>query len=148
MDPVDFISLAGKLAATANAGDAVYRTAVSRAYYGVFHLAASLLAQLGYSAPRTANVHVFVQHHLNGSGHPSACAAASLLGDLHAARNRADYQLGRNTAGTQAVAKFCVEMAHEIRTALWECSQSPAREQVRSGIAAYVQRGAGTRLPR
>ncbi len=144
MDPVDFISLAGKLAATANAEEAVYRTAVSRAYYGVFHLAASFLSELGFSAPRTANAHVFTQHHLNGSREPSACTAASLLSDLHAARNRADYQLGRDTAGTQAVAKWSVEMAHRIRTALLECSQSPTREQVRTGISAYVQRITGT----
>ena len=143
MDPDDFISLAGKLAATANSDEAVYRTAVSRAYYGAFHLAASLLGELGFSAPRTANAHVFVQHHLNGSGQSSACIAASLLSDLHAARNRADYQLDRDTAGTHAVALLCVETAHEIRTALLECSQPPMREQVRKGIAAYVKRISG-----
>ena len=148
MDPIDFISLAGRLAATADADEAAYRTAVSRAYYGVFHLAASLLAELGFSAPRTANVHVFVQHHLNGSGHPSACTAASLLSDLHAARNRADYQLGHYKAGTQAVAKLSVETAHEIRSALLGCSQPPTREQIRTGIAAYVQQITGTRKPR
>jgi uncharacterized protein (UPF0332 family) len=148
MDPVDFISLSGKLAAAANGDQATYRTAVSRAYYGAFHLATSLLAELGFAAPRTANVHVFLQHHLNGSGHPSARVAASLLSDLHAARNRADYQLGHHTAGTQAVAKLCVERAHEVRNALSECSQSPAREQVLNGIAAYVHRLTGPRQPR
>jgi uncharacterized protein (UPF0332 family) len=145
MDAVDFISLAGKLAASKNAGEAAYRTAVSRAYYGAFHLATSYLEELGFSAPRTANVHVFVQHHLNGSGQPSACTAASLLGDLHAARNRADYQLSHPAAGSQSVAKLCVETAHEIQAALVACTQSPIREQVRSGITAYVQRLAGTR---
>jgi uncharacterized protein (UPF0332 family) len=64
MNPDDFISLAGKLAANANADEATYRTAVSRAYYGAFHLAATFLAELGFAAPRMANVHVFVQHHL------------------------------------------------------------------------------------
>jgi uncharacterized protein (UPF0332 family) len=140
MDASAFVSLAGRLAATANADEAVYRTAVSRAYYGAFHLAMSFLADLGFSAPRTANVHVFVQHHLNGSGQPAACTAASLLSDLHAARNRADYQLSHRTAGTQAIAKLCVETAHEIQTALRECARSPANEQVRTGITAYVRR--------
>lgn len=60
MNPDDFVSLAGKLAANANADEATYRTAVSRAYYGAFHLAAAFLAELGFVAPRTANVHVFV----------------------------------------------------------------------------------------
>lgn len=143
MTPDDFISVAGRLAATANSEEAVYRTAVSRAYYGAFHLAASLLKDLGFSAPRTANVHVFVQHCLNGSGQSSACIAASLLGDLHAARIRADYQLDRTTVGTHAVAMLCVEMAHEIRTALLECWETPTREHVRTGIAAYLDRISG-----
>ena len=140
MDAVDFISLAGKLAASAKAGEATYRTSASRAYYGAFHLAAAFLAELGFSAPRTANVHVFVQHHLHGSGHPSACRAASLLADLHAMRNRADYQLSNQTVGTQAVAKLCVETAHEIQTSLLACAQSPNRKQVRNGVTAYLQR--------
>jgi uncharacterized protein (UPF0332 family) len=144
MDAVDFILLAGKLAASANAHEAVCRTAVSRSYYGAFHLAAAFLAELGFFAPRTANVHVFVQHHLTGSGQPSACTAASLLSDLHAARNRADYQLSNPKAGTHAVAKWCVELAHEIRTALLQCAQSPAKEHVRAGITAYLQRISGT----
>lgn len=148
MNADDFLSLAGKLAASTDAGEATYRSAVSRAYYGAFHLAKSLLGELGHSAPRTANVHVFVQHHLNGSGQPSACMAASLLSDLHAARNQADYQLDNDSAGTQAVAKLSVETAHEIRSALVNCAETQAREQVVAGLAAYAQRIAGTRRPR
>ena len=125
-------------------GEATYRTAVSRAYCA-FHLATSFLAELGFSAPRTANVHVFVQYHLNGSDQPAALNAASLLSDLHAARNRADYQLSNHTAETQAFAKLCVETAHEVRDALLACRQSPIREQVHTGITAYVQRIAGHR---
>lgn len=140
MDALDFISMAGKLAASANAGEATYRTSSSRAYYGAFHLAAAFLAELGFAAPRSANVHVFVQHHLHGSGDPFACRAASLLADLHATRNRADYQLSNQTVGTQAVAKLCVETAHEIRISLLACAQSPNREHVRNGVAAYVER--------
>jgi uncharacterized protein (UPF0332 family) len=140
MDGDEFIALAGKLAASADAGEATYRTAVSRAYYGAFHLAMSFLEELGFSAPRTANVHVYVQHHLNGSDLPDACRAASLLSDLHAARNKADYQLGNTTVATQAFAMLRVEMAHEVRSAVTACKRSPTREQVRSGIAAYVRK--------
>lgn len=145
MDAADFMNLAGKLAAAANAGEATYRTAVSRAYYGAFHLALTFLAELGFTAPRTANVHVFVQHHLNGSGQPTACRAASLLSDLHAARNRADYQLGNPTAAAQSIAKLCVATAYEVQSELLACRQSPIREQVQAGVASYVQRIAGAR---
>ena len=145
MEAADFISLAGKLTAAANAGEATYRTAVSRAYYGAFHVALSFLAELGFSAPRTANVHAFVQHHLNASEQPAARTAASLLSDLHAARNRADYQLGNPAVESQSFAKLCVETAHAVRSAVSECRQPPTREQVRAGITAYVQRIAGMR---
>jgi uncharacterized protein (UPF0332 family) len=148
MNADDFLSLAGKFAASTHAGEATYRSAVSRAYYGAFHLASSLLAELGHSAPRTANVHIFVQHHLNGSSQLSACTAASLASDLHAARNRADYQLDNDSAGTQAVAKLSVETAHEIRSALVKCAEPPAREQMLTGLAAYAERIAGARQPR
>ena len=58
MDGHEFISLAGKLAASANAGEAAYRTAVSRAYYGAFHAAMNVsdvrvhFGLLGVSARR------------------------------------------------------------------------------------------------
>lgn len=139
MDAIDFISLAGKLVA-ANAHDAACRTAVSRAYYGVFHLAKDFLTELGFPPPRTANVHVFVQHCLMGSGQSIACTAASLLSDLHAARNRADYQLSNHTIGKQPVAMLCLETAHEIRTSLLKCAQSPTKEQIHAGITTYLRR--------
>jgi len=55
---------------------------------------------------------------------------------------------GNHTAGTQAVAKLRVETAHEIRTVLLECAQSPTREQVRTGITAYLRQVSRTPQPR
>jgi len=60
MDGSDFIALAGKLAAGPAAGEATYRTAVSRAYYGAFHIARSFLAELGLQPVGNANVHALV----------------------------------------------------------------------------------------
>jgi hypothetical protein len=70
MDGNDFIALAGKLAVAPAAGEATYRTVVSRAYYGAFHLARSFLVELGFVPLGNANVHGFVRHYLNGSKHP------------------------------------------------------------------------------
>jgi uncharacterized protein (UPF0332 family) len=47
MTGLDFIALAGKLAASPNADGATVRTAVSRAYYGAFHLTKAFLRDLG-----------------------------------------------------------------------------------------------------
>lgn len=82
MDGNAFIALAGRLAALSTADEATYRTAVSRAYYGAFHLARSLLVEMGFKPVGTANVHAFVQQYLYGSGHADARLAASHLSDL------------------------------------------------------------------
>jgi hypothetical protein len=44
----DFLALAGKLLANSpNPSEAVCRTAISRAYYGAFHLGRAFLKELG-----------------------------------------------------------------------------------------------------
>lgn len=135
----DFIDLAGRLAAS-EAGQATYRTAVSRAYYGVFHLARTLVHDFGFVIPTTANVHVYIQRLLNGSSHTAAQRLASVLGDLHTARNKADYRLDRDRYGTKAFARLNVERAHEARTALSECQQEDIRSLIEQGIREYMRR--------
>lgn len=44
----DFIQFAGKIAVLPSSDAAALRTAVSRAYYGAFHLAKELLRDLGF----------------------------------------------------------------------------------------------------
>ena len=56
MNGDDFIQLAGKLATSAD--PASLRSAVSRAYYGAFHLAGEFLADIGRPVPHHANAHV------------------------------------------------------------------------------------------
>jgi hypothetical protein len=95
MDGNDFIALAGKLAAASAGDEATCRTAISRAY-GAFHVARAFLVELGFSPVGNANVHGYVQHYLNGSGHSEACRAAFLLSHLQSARNTAS--TNRNSA--------------------------------------------------
>jgi uncharacterized protein (UPF0332 family) len=140
MDGHDFIKLAGKLAAKPNADEATYRTSVSRAYYGAFHLAKALLEDLGFTPPTNVNVHGFVRHYLHGSGNADACRAASHLGDLQAARNKADYQLSNPDVGSHAYAVIVVEKAHDIKSALATCSQDKVRATVKEAIAEYANK--------
>ncbi|MBM79682.1 MAG: hypothetical protein CMJ78_03690 [Planctomycetaceae bacterium] len=137
MNPDEYIVLAGRLAASSD-GQSSYRSATSRAYYGAFHIARDFLYTLGITIPCTANVHVFVQRCLNCSANRSAELAASLLGDLHAARNRADYQFEDGRAGTQPVAMLSVETAREVETLIAECVEN--NEQIKQGIAEYQRR--------
>ena len=52
----EFIILAGKLATSAD--EASLRSAVSRAYYGAFHLAIQFLNDIERPVPQNANAHV------------------------------------------------------------------------------------------
>jgi len=128
----DFIHLAGKLATSGE--EASLRTAVSRAYYGAFHLALQFLADIGRPVPRNTNAHVQVARKLQTAGQPDAYRAGSLLGDLHTERIKADYRLDDMRVGTAAFARTCVETAHEIRSALMACRAEPTRSEIQSRL--------------
>ncbi len=132
MNGNDFIQLAGRLATSAE--PASLRSAVSRAYYGAFHLAGEFLADIGHPVARNANAHVLVARMLQSSGQPDAVRAGSLLGDLHSDRIKADYRLDDHRVETSAFARLKVESAHAIRSALDQCRQEPARSQIQASF--------------
>jgi hypothetical protein len=82
----DFIHLAGKLATSAD--EAALRSAVSRAYYGAFHLAQQFLEDIERPIPRNAQAHVQAARTLQNSAHRDAYRAGSLLGDLHTEKDQ------------------------------------------------------------
>ena len=132
MTGADFITLAEKLAAS---GDEVsLRSAVSRAYYGAFHLAREFLESIQRPVPRNANAHGQIARQLQHSQHPDACRAGSLLADLHSDRIRADYRLDYPQAGTELFAKRCLKTAREIQTAISACQDEPARSEIRGKL--------------
>ena len=136
----DFIGLAGKLAVSAASGEAAFRSAVSRAYYGAYHIAIALLEDVGQPLPANANGHVFAQRVLIGAGHPAARQAGFLLGDLHGDPIKADYKLQNRVVGTQQFAKLRVEAAISIQAALSTYAIEPARSELAEAIAAYLKK--------
>jgi uncharacterized protein (UPF0332 family) len=121
----EFIVLAGKLAADPRSGAASYRTAVSRAYYGAYHLAKALLKnELDYDpgAP-----HGETWTWLARTGDQRAEEASSVLSSLYSNRRRADYELDDPKNETPAFAKFCVEMAADIESTIKACRVDKAR---------------------
>ena len=128
----DFINLGGKLATSAD--EASLRSAVSRAYYGAFHLASAFLEEIERPVPRNTHAHVQVARKLQGFGQPEAYRAGSLLGDLHTERIKADYRLDDKRVGTSAFSKTCVETAHEIRSALTACRAEPAFSEIKARL--------------
>ena len=85
MDSTEFITLAGKIAGQCGAAGA--RSAASRSYYGVFHLAKDILTEIG-CAPESDN-HGLVRELINSIDLPDAKEASKLLRDLHGERIKA-----------------------------------------------------------
>ena len=139
MQPGEFITIAGRLASM-NLGAAGARTAISRAYYGAFHLAVNLLEQFATAPRRNGQGHVLVPAFLGSANHVDATIAASLLQDLHTSRIKADYQINDARIETPEFARSEIEVAMEVQKRLASfadaCRSDPALVNVlREGIA-------------
>jgi hypothetical protein len=96
MDFRDYLSVATRLLAEATEAD--WRSAISRAYYAAFHVGCDLLRSLGFTVPRADRAHAHVWLRLSNSGHPDVIKAGADLNDLRGARNRADYDARRDSS--------------------------------------------------
>jgi uncharacterized protein (UPF0332 family) len=91
MDGREFLSLAHALAAGSTA--AHRRSALSRAYYAVYHTASELLLGLGIALPRDHRGHEWVRQCLQHSNDASLIEAGAILHRLQNIRVKADYDL-------------------------------------------------------
>ncbi len=139
MNGADYIDFAAKIAVTYSDA-ASCRSVISRAYYGAFHIARSLLDRLGSRPPRNANAHVFMQHRLMNCGHARAVEAGQLLRDLYADRLNADYSLERRQVESVGYAKAAVVTARRIENLIQGCDQDEVRQQIATGIAEYERK--------
>lgn len=132
----DFITLAGKLAASANWGcdEARHRTAVSRAYYGAFHAVCLMLRDWGFMVRRNSYGHQDAYDILWQSGHPLAQSVAVPLDDLRSLRICADYRTEDRQFATPAVAKLYVETATTLLSQLDRCRA--ASDEIKAAIVA------------
>jgi uncharacterized protein (UPF0332 family) len=137
MNGSDFIVLAGRLVAIHGGNAAALRTAVSRAYYGSFHLASDLLLACNASIPDKGHN---LDRYLQASGFADAVAAGAILGDLHEWRVRADYRFDNQEVESQAVATSCVEDAQEVQSLLLKCHEPSAKAAIKAGIENYLRR--------
>jgi hypothetical protein len=133
-----FIDLAGKLAASTTCDEIMCRTAVSRAYYGTFHLALDFLKELQVTIPRNASAHVVAQRYLVSSGNSDAVKAGRIIADLHSDRIRADYRLDDSRFNID-FARMRVAMAHNVRSTLDACRNDEAKAVIRQGIEEFTK---------
>src|SRR5687767_13640233 len=112
MDPRDFNSLAAQLAGGATAAHC--RSAISRAYYAAFNVAAQLLRGIGCPPGKGGAAHGDVQKFLGSCGDPAIAATATDLGSLHSRRIRADYQMDKTDVESPANALAVVRHADSM----------------------------------
>src|SRR5713101_8397962 len=96
MNVRDFLTLAKALANETT--EVAWRSAVSRAYYGAFHVARQLLEDLGFTVPQADRAHAYLWLRLSNCGHLQLTDAGRVLNDLRRQRNWSDYDLNRPLA--------------------------------------------------
>jgi uncharacterized protein (UPF0332 family) len=104
LNPEEFLELADEWASGSRQGE--WRSAASRAYYAVFHVARSILRGAGFTVPDSDRAHGFLWLRLSNAGQPDVIDAAGRLHDLRRWRNEADYDFDRpfpESLGVEAV---------------------------------------------
>jgi uncharacterized protein (UPF0332 family) len=129
----DFLLLASRLAL--NAGEADWRTAVSRAYYAAFHVARLMFADLNFTVPRADRAHQYLVYRLSNCGESAVEQAGRDLDTLRRLRNRADYDDVPSV--TQVQAASAVQLAQVIIQTLDAARQQPAQTRMRDAMIAY-----------
>lgn len=141
MDPLEFISLALRLARSGREADR--RTAVGRAYYGAFHIARHFLLDCGinFSPKETfgAEIHRKVQYCFMESGNLDASQVGSRLFTLRNQRNAADYDLDSTSFKDAASTFRMVRFAPEIVDVLQRCRLDPDFQETLAKIRAYAR---------
>jgi uncharacterized protein (UPF0332 family) len=132
----ELLKVAAELAAGAT--EAHHRSAVSRAYYGAFHVARRLLAEAGIHVPKGEQVHAKAIFCLQDCGDENAADAADELVTLRNERNRADYDLDR-LVYEKHIAKNQVDRAQRIVVNLELCRSGPEAANFRAKVRAQAK---------
>lgn len=130
----DYIALAKRLLASAD--EASWRSAVSRAYYGAFHLGIDFFSALNFRVPQSDKAHAYLWMRLQNCGDAALVAVGSDLNDLRSRRNEADYDFRRPFS--RAKAAHYVATAEAIVAALDAGGVGPVpASAVQAAVARY-----------
>src|SRR5262245_46696533 len=133
MLPQAFLLLAEQLAAAG--GPAECRSAVSRAYYAVYHVGEQLLHRMRFERPKR-DYHVVLQRRFLVSGDAEVIRIGSDLGDFHQERIQADYRMDDHFPENKNNAIAAVKKATEMIAKLDGCAINSARwKSMRACIA-------------
>jgi uncharacterized protein (UPF0332 family) len=136
MEPVLFLDVAKKFLNTPS--EAAYRSAVSRAYYAVFHVATNFLEKLGFKRTKGPQAHGEIPARFNNCGVADGEKIADLLHDLHRQRILADYDLKSDQFAAQFKVAIWIAQAEQAILKLNAIAASQnVCIQIRNGIRAH-----------
>ena len=144
MRPRAFHELATRLASSEDPAD--LRTAISRAYYAVYHVAREMLESASFRISKGPAGHAEVFRCLSNCGIPELQRMSSDLGDLRSRRNDADYDLKNEYVELPSTARYYAKTSENIIRALEACQNEPQRSKLISGVKLYLSKiGPGSR---
>ena len=138
MAPNEFISVATQF--LSGEGEGRFRSAVSRAYYGAFHIARDFLSDCGVVIGIDPLAHRNIRWCLANSSEQLIERAGRLLETLRESRNEADYKLSSTRFSLRSNAKAEVELAIQISTLLAAYQADEARNRVAPNIRVYASK--------
>lgn len=133
IEPREYLLLARRLAAGST--EAEWRSAISRAYYAVFHLVLRFFEDLGFHVPRADSAHKYLVLRLLNCKDPQTETAGGFLDDLRHERNVSDYDLLRDI--TQPIAQGRLQVADQIIQSLAAARHEPVRTQITVAMKDY-----------
>lgn len=137
MNGSDFITVASGIASN-NACPAGYRSAVSRSYYGCFHLAKATLNGFGWYCPKgNNNEHQWVQRHFLNCATTDFMALGKALENLHGSRKQADYDLHVVAANGEPNALASIARAKKLEADLSAASTGASGTALRKEMETY-----------
>ncbi len=132
MNPREFCKVAGVFAARRE--PAASRSAISRAYYSLFHVVLQFLVAHQVKLPKKRpECHELIYRFLYNSGNNDLKLVAGALNDLRGQRNDADYQMDNLDVESSTTAQAVVERA------LREISRFDGFIQKRTELVSAVQ---------
>lgn len=139
MRGADFVQVARSLAETRQEAPARLRTAVSRAYYGAYlEVREAMRPFRGKVTIDEYSSHANVRLLLRNCGVDGCVSIAKHLGELHARRQEADYEL--TPWITPENVCLCIKQAEIVIAFVGPLSTGAGRRSLCEGLRGYLQR--------
>ncbi|OHE20742.1 MAG: hypothetical protein A2X95_10180 [Syntrophobacterales bacterium GWF2_56_9] len=138
MDPRDFLEVAKKLSQGGTAAE--YRTAVSRAYYAIYHVSADFLTGLGCTINDGPSGHGDVYRNLSNCCDSELASVGSQLHDLHGKRIIADYRLNNTKYDNQKTTQAVMMQSERMIQALDRCVSGARRDEIAKAVKEYLRK--------